>query len=113
MATVQCDILLISLETSVYYSSLFFFPVFSSETGAMSERARDRLLLSGTRDLDSISPYQRYEQLRQRAGAVVTHYWAKTIAILRGREFFAEFLATFVLIVRYCSSYVTFVMTCM
>ncbi len=63
----------------------------------MSER--DRLLLTGTREQDRINPYQRYVQLRMRAGRVITHYWARTIAVLHGREFFAEFLATFMLIV--------------
>ncbi|XP_064391842.1 aquaporin-9-like [Halichondria panicea] len=61
----------------------------------MSERTR--LLVSGTRDV-SMNPYQQVMLMRKRAGRVITHYWAKTVAVFRGREFFAEFLATFVLV---------------
>ncbi len=56
------------------------------------------LLSSGTRDL-SMNPYERVVQLRKRSGRVITRYWAKAVAAFRGREFFAEFLATFVLVV--------------
>ncbi len=46
-----------------------------------------------------MNPYERVVQLRKRSGRVITHYWAKAVAAFRGREFFAEFLATFVLVV--------------
>ncbi len=63
---------------------------------SMSERTR--LLVSGTRDV-SMNPYEQVVFMRKRAGRMITHYWAKAVAVFRGREFFAEFLATFVLVV--------------
>lgn len=61
----------------------------------MSER--DRLLTAGTRDTPAVSAYHQVVRLKARSEATVTKYWARAVSIIRAREFFAEFLATFVL----------------
>ena len=54
---------------------------------------------TGTRDLPAKKVYHRIVRLETQASHTVTKYWAKAVKVIRGREFFAEFLATFMLIV--------------
>lgn len=63
----------------------------------MSER--DHLLSAGTRDLPAVNVYNRIVRLEAQASHTVTKYWAKAVKLIRAREFFAEFLATFMLMV--------------
>lgn len=63
----------------------------------MSER--DGLLTTGTRDGADISPYKRVVMLVESSENVIKKLWAKTVRVIHAREFFAEFLATFVLMV--------------
>ena len=71
----------------------------------MSER--DRLLTTGTRDLPAVNVYHRIVRLEAQASHTITKHWAKAVKVIRGREFFAEFLATFMLIVSQAAQHCT------
>ena len=65
---------------------------------------RDGLLTTGTRDAANVNAYRRAVVLVESSENVVKKFWAKSVRVIRGREFFAEFLATFVLMVSLCGS---------
>lgn len=69
----------------------------------MSEK--ERLLTSGTRDRSAMSLHQRVVKMVKKSEDTVKRLWGRSVQAIHGREFFAEFLATFVLIVSMCGVY--------